>query len=99
MRRFDFGADAGRLRALFEGAGFRDVEVETVARRVAHPSFDAYFEPFERGGGPWGAEYAALPVEDRRAVREEVRRGLEREAAPDGAVQIDVDILFGGGTR
>ncbi len=57
------------------------------------------FEPFERGGGPWGAEYVALPAEVRGAVREEVRRGLGRGAAPDGTIRIEVDILFGTGTR
>ena len=92
-------SDAGGLRALLQAAGFRDVEVFAEMRPFSFPSFDAYFEPFERGGGPWGAEYAALPDEDRRAVREEVRRGLEPETAPDGAIRIDVDILFGGGTR
>ncbi len=89
----------GALRALIEAAGFRDVEVLMETRRFSFPSFGAYFEPFEQGGGPWGAEYAALPAEERRAVREEVRRGLERETASDGTVRIDVDILFGGGTK
>ncbi|MBD0271616.1 MAG: hypothetical protein ICV73_06765, partial [Acetobacteraceae bacterium] len=92
-------SDADGLRGLLETAGFREVEVVAETRTFSFPSFGAYFEPFERGGGPWGAEYAALPDEDRRAVREEVRRGLERETAPDGgAVRIDADILFGGGT-
>ena len=92
-------SDAGGLRAILEAAGFRDVEVFMETRRFSFPSFDAYFEPFEQGGGPWGAGYAALPAEARRAVREEVRRGLERETASDGTVRIDVDILFGGGTK
>ncbi len=92
-------SDAAGLRAVLEAAGFRGVEVVTETRRFPFPSFDAYFEPFEQGGGPWGAEYAALPAEARRAVREEVRRGLERETASDGTVRIDVDILFGGGTK
>jgi SAM-dependent methyltransferase len=91
--------DAGGLRPLLQAAGFRDVEAVTETRAFSFPSFDAYFEPFERGGGPWGAEYAALPAETRRAVREEVRRGLERAAAPDGTIRIEVDILFGAGTR
>ena len=68
-------------------------------RCFSFPSFDAYFEPFEQGGGPWGAEYAALPAEVRRIVREEVRHGLERGAAADGTVRIEADILFGTGTK
>ena len=92
-------SDAGALRALIEAASFRDVEVFMETRCFSFPSFDAYFEPFEQGGGPWGAEYAALPAEARHAVREEVRRGLERETASDGTVRIGVDILFGGGMK
>ena len=92
-------SSAGGLRTLLEAAGFRGVETVTETRCFAFPSFDAYFEPFERGGGPWGAEYAALPAEARRAVRDEVRHGLEHGAAPDGTVRIEVDILFGTGTK
>ncbi|MBD0276244.1 MAG: methyltransferase domain-containing protein [Acetobacteraceae bacterium] len=92
------GGAAG-LRTLLEAAGFREVETATETRSFSFASFDAYFEPFERGGGPWGAEYAALPAEARRMVRQEVRHGLERGAAPDGAIRIEADILFGTGTR
>ncbi|WP_262300408.1 class I SAM-dependent methyltransferase, partial [Microvirga sesbaniae] len=48
--RFSLG-DEGRLRSLLEGAGFRDVDISTEAYRFTLPSFDAYFGPFERGGG------------------------------------------------
>ncbi len=89
----------GGLRALLEAAGFREVETVTETRTFSFPSFDAYFEPFEQGGGPWGAEYVGLSAETCRAVREEVQRGVVRETAPDGAIRIEADILFGTGTR
>jgi hypothetical protein len=96
VRRFDFGADAARLRALFEGAGFRDVEVETVAHRVAHPSFDAYFEPFARGGASSGQAFVALPEEERHAVREEVRRALGNTGGP---IEVEVEVRIASGRR
>src|SRR4030095_7824543 len=46
-RTFSLG-DEARLRSLFEGVGFRDVESTTEAHRFVLPSFEAYFEPFEQ---------------------------------------------------
>jgi len=92
-------SDAAGLRGLLDGAGFRDVEIVLESRSFSFQSFDAYFEPFEHGGGPWGAEYVALPFEARRTVRDEVRRGLEPEPAPDGTFRIEVDIIFGVGVK
>ncbi len=97
-RYFSLG-DPARLRGLFEAAGFREVETAIEERRYAFLSFDAYFGPLERGGGATGAEYAALPEEVRRAVREEVRRGLEGDAETGGPIEVPVAILFGSGRR
>jgi ubiquinone/menaquinone biosynthesis C-methylase UbiE len=91
--------DASGLRMLLEAASFRDVETVTETRIFSFPSFDTYFEPFEQGGGPWGAEYAALPAELRLAVREEVRRGLEGDVQTGGPIEVPVEILFGCGRR
>lgn len=81
--------DEGRLRSLFEGAGFRDVETTTVA-------FEAYFQPFEEGGASSGQAYVVLPETERRAVREEVRRHLGDTGGPIG---IDVELRFASGRR
>jgi ubiquinone/menaquinone biosynthesis C-methylase UbiE len=97
-RFFSLG-DADRLRALFEAAGFRDVGATAEARRYPFPSFDTYFEPIERGWGQAGQEYLALPAEMRRAVREDVRRGLEGDAGAGGPVEVEVELLFVGGRR
>jgi ubiquinone/menaquinone biosynthesis C-methylase UbiE len=82
-RTFSLG-DEARLRSLFEGAGFRDVEITTEAHRFVLPSFEAYFAPFEQGGGSSGQIYVLLPEEERRAVREEVRRNVGDTGGPIG---------------
>jgi ubiquinone/menaquinone biosynthesis C-methylase UbiE len=97
-RFFSLG-DAGRLRSLFEAAGFREVETATEARRFPFASFDAYFAPVEEGQGPTGQGYATLPAGVRRAVREEVRRQLEGEAGAGGPVEVEVEILFASGRK
>ena len=89
-------SDPARLRSLFEGAGFRDVETATEVQRVALPSFGAYFEPYERGGGALGQAFAALSGEVRRSVREEVRRGLGDTGGP---IEVEVEIRFASGRR
>ena len=94
-RTFSLG-DEARLRSLFEGAGFRDVETTTEAHRFVLPSFEAYFEPFEQGGGSSGQAYVALPEDERRAVREEVRRNLGDTGGPIG---IEVELRFASGHR
>jgi SAM-dependent methyltransferase len=88
--------DAAGLRMLLGAAGFRDVETVMETRVFSFPSFDAYFEPFEEGGGPWGAEYAALPAEVRGVVREEVRRALGDTGGP---IEVEAEIRFASGRR
>lgn len=95
IRVFSLG-DEARLRSLFEGAGFRDVEIATEAHRFSVPSFDAYFEPYEQGAGSTGQAFVRLPQEVRRAVREEVRRDLGDTGGP---IEIEVEIRFASGRR
>jgi hypothetical protein len=97
--RYHSLGDAPRLRALFEAADFAEVDTATETRRYPFPSFDAYFDLMERGGAPTGLEYAALPEEVRRAVRQDVRRGLEGDVQTGGPIEVPVDILFGGGRK
>lgn len=94
-RTFSIG-DEPRLRLLFDRAGFRDVGITTEAHAFVFPSFDAYFEPFERGGGSSGQAYVALTEAERRAVREEVRRDL---GDTGGSIAIDVEFRFASGRR
>jgi ubiquinone/menaquinone biosynthesis C-methylase UbiE len=94
-RVFSIG-DKAKLKSLFEGAEFRGVEITTETHRFVLPSFDAYFEPFERGGGSPGQALISLPEETRRAVREEVRRDLGDKGGP---IEIEVEYRFGSGRR
>ena len=94
-RTFSLG-DEARLRSLFDAAGFHDVETSTEAHRFVLPSFEAYFEPFEQGGGSSGQAYLMLSEAERRAVREEVRRNVGDRG---GQVGIDVVERVASGRR
>jgi SAM-dependent methyltransferase len=74
------GARAGHLAALFEAAGLRDVVEATHVADLAHPSFDAWWEPFTRGVGPAGAYTTGLDPEHRVELRDRLRQRLP--AAP-----------------
>src|SRR5271163_66954 len=80
-RTFALGEES-RLTSLFNEAGLVDIETHTVRHMFVLPSFDAYYGPFERGGGSTGQALAALPEEIRRAVREEARRDLADRGGP-----------------
>jgi ubiquinone/menaquinone biosynthesis C-methylase UbiE len=94
-RVFSLG-DEMKLKSLFEAAEFRDVEITTEAHRFVLPSFDAYFEPFERGAGSSGQALITLPEEARASVREEVRRDLGDKGGP---IEIQVEFRFGSGRK
>ena len=90
--------DAGRLCTLFDSAGFRTVAVESETRKSRFESFDDYFSGIEKGATVSGQEYIQLPDDVRRAVREEVRRGLP-QLSNDGPFEIEVEVLIGSGRR
>jgi hypothetical protein len=84
---------------LFKRAGFREVTAAKETWRYGFPSFDAYFESYDagRGLGATGVEYKALPNDVRLAVRDDVRRGLEREKG--GPIVVEVEVLFVSGLK
>ncbi|MBL6458686.1 methyltransferase domain-containing protein [Belnapia sp. T6] len=90
--------DPDHLRRLFEAVGFQDVEITKETRSYRFSSFDVYFEPFDSGVGVGGTEYAALPEEVRRLVREDVRRELGGDPS-GGPVEVPVEIMFVSGRR
>ncbi len=94
-RLFSLG-DEARLRALFEAAGFREVETVTEKLHVGFPSFDAYFGGIEQGAGNVGQEYVALPEDIRRAVREEVRHKV---GDTGGQVESAMEVRIASGRR
>jgi hypothetical protein len=94
-RTFALG-DVSRLQSLFSEAGFADITTHTVRHTFVLPSFDAYYGPFERGGGSTGQALATLPEEIRRAVREEVRRDL---ADTGGPIEREAEYRIASGRR
>src|SRR5262245_7384382 len=92
-RLFSLGQE-DRLRTLFEAAGFRNLKFKTEVDRFVVPSFDAYFEPFEKGAGSSGQAFVSLPPGVRGAVRVEIRRDL---GDIGGVIDIDVEVWFASG--
>jgi ubiquinone/menaquinone biosynthesis C-methylase UbiE len=90
--------DPRRLYALLAAAGFRDVQVDSERREFRFVSFDDYFSGIEKGATWLGREYARLPAHVRRAVREDVRRGL-LAGNTDGPLAINMEVLFGSGRK
>lgn len=90
-RVFSIGGEM-KLRALFEDAGFIDVEITTENHRFILPSFDAYFGPFENGAGAPGQAYLSLPEHARKAVRQDI-------GDTGGPIEITVELRFASGRR
>ena len=67
------GARMGHLTELFEAAGLRDVEEDSIAVDVVHPTFEEWWEPYTYGVGPAG-DYVQRLDDDARARLESVAR-------------------------
>jgi SAM-dependent methyltransferase len=77
------GTREGHLGELFREAGLQDVESTELLVELTVPSFEEWWEPFERGVGPAGAFVAGLDPTQRARLRSECRRRLS-----DGPVVI-----------
>ncbi len=80
------GTREGQLIDLFGAAGLRVVEGATLSVRLAHPTFDAWWEPFTRGVGPAGAYLASLDVDRRSELRDRCRQLVSAEPFATTAV-------------
>jgi ubiquinone/menaquinone biosynthesis C-methylase UbiE len=87
-----------RLHSLIAGAGFREIEVQTVCRSIEFASFDAYFSGIERGATLSGQEFVQLSPSVQRRVRQEVWEGLDAPGDHQRLV-IDMEVLIGSGRR
>ncbi len=74
------GLYRGDLEQLFVAAGLVDVAEMPLSVRVAHPTFEEWWEPFTLGVGPAGSYIASLDAEHRAALRDQCRDMLP--AAP-----------------
>ncbi len=89
-------AEASKLGSLFGEAGFADFVAYTVRHAFVLPSFDAYYGPFERGGGSTGQALLGLPQDLRRAIRDEARRDL---GDTGGTVKPEAEYRIASGRR
>lgn len=67
------GASKGDLGRLLSLAGLRDVRETTIVARLTHPTFEAWWEPFELGVGPAGVFVASLAADKRAWLIERLR--------------------------
>jgi SAM-dependent methyltransferase len=84
-RRFPL-CQPGALRALFEGAGARAVEVRAIDVPTVFEDFDDYWSPFLGGQGPAPGYCMSLAEAARAALRERLRASLA--VGPDGKVRL-----------
>jgi SAM-dependent methyltransferase len=74
------------LRALFEGAGLREVETGSIDVPTVFQGFDDYWTPFLGGQAPAPGYCMSLADEARAALRERLRMSLPTE--PDGSIRL-----------
>jgi SAM-dependent methyltransferase len=70
------GAREGHLGELFAAAGLSEIEETALPVRVAHETFDDWWEPFTFGVGPAGAYLSKADAERQAAIREGARATL-----------------------
>jgi SAM-dependent methyltransferase len=85
--------DHDRLRALVEGAGSVDVEVEDIETEQTYESLEAWWEEILEVSGPLAAMLKALPEEDREAIRARVVTDGERFVTDDGRAVFPASIV------
>jgi SAM-dependent methyltransferase len=67
------GAHRGHLTEIFEAAGLRHVEEDSIAVDVVHPTLEEWWEPYTYGVGPAG-DYVQRLDDDARVRLESVAR-------------------------
>jgi SAM-dependent methyltransferase len=72
------GTREGHLAELFEMAGLHEIESAAISARLEHPTFEAWWEPFEYGVGPPGGYVASLDADRRIELRERCRAMIPR---------------------
>ena len=70
------GARLGHLQALAAEAGLTDIAATTLIADLELHTFEAWWEPFERGVGPAGAYVSNRTSDQREALRDVLRQRL-----------------------
>lgn len=71
---------AGEIAALFDAAGFVEIEETELAVESRYEDFDELWDGFAAGVGPAGAFCVSLDADDRLAVRDELFARLDEPA-------------------
>jgi hypothetical protein len=79
------------LRALWAGAGLREIETQALVVEAEYDEFDDYWSPFPTGIAPSGAYCASLDEEHRAALRQ---RCFRRLGAPKGSFSLSARAWF-----
>ncbi len=69
-------ATPDELSELWSAAGLAEVEIKPATVSAGYDGFEDLWEPLESGVGPAGAYVAALPADQRTALKDEVRQRL-----------------------
>jgi hypothetical protein len=77
-------ADKEELRALVEGAGFTDVEIDEVAVHNDYRDVDEFVRRSNETGGMFAQAWAAASEHEREAMIEEFRGAFEPFAVENG---------------
>jgi SAM-dependent methyltransferase len=85
--------DLDRLRALVEGAGLVEVEIERIETEQTYDSLEAWWEEILEVSGPLAAMLKALPAEDREAIRSRVLAAGETFVAPDASARFPATVI------
>lgn len=72
----------GALERIFEGAGLVGITTRAIDADAAFAGFDDYWAPFLTGVGPAPGYCAALPADQREALREHLRARLSPDGGP-----------------
>jgi SAM-dependent methyltransferase len=87
------GAHRGHLTELFDAAGLRDVEEDSIAVDVVHPTFEEWWEPYTFGVGPAGDYVQRLDDEGRARLA-----SVARESLGDGPFTVTATAWAARGT-
>jgi SAM-dependent methyltransferase len=87
------GAHKGHLSELFEAAGLRDVEEDSITVDVVHPTFEEWWEPYTFGVGPAGDYVQGLDDDARARLA-----GVARERLGSGPFNVAATAWAARGT-
>jgi ubiquinone/menaquinone biosynthesis C-methylase UbiE len=88
-------ADTKLLRQKFEQAGFRDIEIEKIARDFRLPSPEQYVDFVRSTAGPLGAMMAGLPAARQQEIWDKVVDAARKHADPGtGSVNFTNEVIL-----